>query len=269
MHRRPGAAPGTQQLRSVGPEQGEMSLRCGAGSVGRGRAARGGTGHWVRGAETPGTGRATTQAAPGEPAPFPAPSLHPLGRGAARPSPLPLASVPLAELLLPLLLAAVPARLRSGPLGHFLSALKSVRRRARAGSGRLGLAASGCDSLGCKGRAAPRCGGGRGREVLFPFFLPCTGTQERGSVGGSEGGGGACSGRAAGPRGTGTGRGTARAPAPPCGRPRPGSPVRAGSRAGAGAARSRPAPRELRGGAARPCPLRPHGCLCFLAGCLL
>lgn len=81
---------------------------------------------------------------------------------------------------------------------------------------------------------------------MYSFRLPCTGTREWGSGGGSEGT--ASSGRTAGPRGAGTatGTGTARAAAPPCGRLRPGSPVRAGSRAGAGAARSRPAPGSWR-----------------------
>lgn len=204
------------------------------------------------GAETPGGSQesgSTRGPKRARPVPRPFPPSSRAGRGGARPSPLPLASVPLAELSLPPLLAAVPARLRSGPLGHFLSALKSVRRWARVAGGRLGQAAAAWAV-----RAAPRCRGGRGRRW-------CTLSSSPPRVPGSGAALAAAEppparavrrGRGAGGAGTavGTGTGTARAPAPPCGRLRPGSPVRAGSRAGAGAARSRPAPRELEGGAA-------------------
>lgn len=113
----------------------EGKCPCGAGLAPPQGTRWGGRARSLWGRARPGSssGRAETHREPGStsgpqrarPVARPFPPSSRAGRGGARLSPLPLASVPLAELSLPLLLAAVPARLRSGPLGHFLSALKS------------------------------------------------------------------------------------------------------------------------------------------------
>lgn len=130
--------------------------------AGKGEHLRQRTGRcrWVRGAgpaaEEPG---GPGEARPPSPWPFVPPSslwrsgMVRSGRGGARPSPPPLALVPLRELSPPLV-AAARARLRSGPLGRFLSALKSVRRGAWAGGRPPGAGAAGWGRLP-PGRAVP------------------------------------------------------------------------------------------------------------------
>lgn len=224
-HRRRGAggrAPGGYLRVTVNHEGGGEGERTrslpGRGSgrapplAGKGEHLRQRTGRcrWVRGAgpaaEEPG---GPGEARPPSPWPFVPPSslwrsgMVRSGRGGARPSPPPLALVPLRELSPPLV-AAARARLRSGPLGRFLSALKSVRRGAWAGGRPPGAGAAGWGRLPpgravpcravlcCNGRAALgwRWGGGGGSFSIFPARARARGGNKAASsalCGGGEG----------------------------------------------------------------------------------
>lgn len=169
-------------------------------------------------------------------------------------------------------LAATAPRCRSCPsplrAARAFSLCLKVGEEMGAGGGRP--AGAGCGSLGRKGRAALRWR--PGREVVHPFFLPCTGTWERGSLGGS--GATTSSGRTAGPRGERRGHGCGHrhwhraGPGSALRPPPPGEPG-ACREPGGGWRRPQPPSAAGAGGRSGPCPQRPHGCLCFLAGCLL
>lgn len=169
-------------------------------------------------------------------------------------------------------LAAAAPRCRSCP-----SALRAARAfslclkvgEETGAGGRVGLAA-----IARAVRAAPR--GRPGEGAVCPFFRPHTGT---GSGGGGEGA--ASSGRAARPRGErcdhGHGHWHRAGPGSALRPPPPGEP---GACREPGGGRRRPQPPSAGGAAGRsgaagangqrgPCPRRPHGCLFFVAGCLL